>query len=152
MRMRSLKKQGGWIGGAITAGAILYSGKRASDKAKGAEKDRERLVKETSKLIDMELKEDLRKMELSQEQVRGEVQARISASGFAQDSDTFDAYREELEREFGNQINWRKKQAQQEKRVTEQGGEYDIAAMKANRYRSNAGTLQSAIGAFMGGS
>ncbi len=122
-QIRSLKRQGGWwqiAAAGISVASSLFGGGKAKKQAG-------RLAAENIKMIELETAEELRRMELTQEQVMGEAHARAAASGFevnrkfGGDTD-YQNYFDELDEEYKARVAWTNKAAAQQKRVVAQGG------------------------------
>lgn len=117
-----------WIGyalaGAAAVGSVIGSNKAAKENAK--------LVKENLVMNQMQTAEDLRKMELSFQQVKGEATARAAASGFVL-NDQRKNYFDQLNSEYQNQVNWTMKSSDQRAKQIRRGGAYQDSAISNTR-------------------
>lgn len=139
-QMRSLKKQGGWLGAALGV-ASLVSNRKSS---KSGQKANKRLIRENIALVELETAEELRRMDATFEQVQGETEARIAASGFTGEG-TQEQFQAELETEFGRQRSFTQRAAKQRIEVIRRGGEADRAGIRAGERTAGFNALNTAL-------
>ena len=121
--MNGLKSQGGWwqiAAAAISIGSSLIGGNKAKKQAA-------QLAAANINLIKAETAEELRRMELTQNQVMGAAQANAAASGFEVSqkfggTTDYENYFGELEDEYGARKKWTQKQSASRIRVAAAGG------------------------------
>ena len=145
MRMRSLKKQGGWWQFASLALGIYEIGQTQGN-ANAALSANQYTEQTNLRILEEETTEELRRMESSQEQLRGEVEARIAASGLTSDSATFESYREELESEYKNRRRFVQRQADLGADKIKGDARAARAAIRGGRDRSIFGSVGRSLG------
>jgi len=139
-----------WIGTAIAVGGSIAGGIKGRRDARDAADDVGAITAQNIKMLDEEEVETLRQMDYTYDQVVGESQAKIAASGVAMEGSPAD-YMAAMEDNYGQERAWTKKQYESQREATRLSGSAQQSALKNQGDSALLSGVSSAAGWWSGG-